>query len=100
MKQHEPLTPYEVWCPKCRVTFAIGTRQCIHCGGRLGKRGSARSFGRSRMQTAETPEIPEMPEMAVEELPDETPRVRFSPMTLLWIILIAGTFAQRACQGG
>ena len=26
-------TDFQVHCPSCDVTFAIGTRNCIHCGG-------------------------------------------------------------------
>ena len=29
-------TPYEVYCYSCKVTFPIGTRQCIHCGRPIG----------------------------------------------------------------
>ena len=25
-------TPFEVYCPSCDVSFAVGTRRCIHCG--------------------------------------------------------------------
>jgi hypothetical protein len=32
-----PQTPYEVYCYHCRVTFPKETRQCLHCGGRLGE---------------------------------------------------------------
>jgi len=28
-------SPFEVRCHRCNVTFPIGTRQCIHCGGRI-----------------------------------------------------------------
>ena len=28
---------FEVRCPSCNVTFPVGTRQCIHCGGRTTK---------------------------------------------------------------
>ena len=37
-------TPYEVYCFRCRVTFPIGSRQCLHCGGPLfgtGERAAA-----------------------------------------------------------
>jgi len=30
-----PQTPFEVYCPSCKVTFPIGTRRCLHCGGRV-----------------------------------------------------------------
>ena len=28
---------YEVRCEACRVSFPLGTKTCLHCGGRLGK---------------------------------------------------------------
>jgi hypothetical protein len=31
-------TQFEVRCERCKTSFAIGTRQCIHCGGALGRR--------------------------------------------------------------
>jgi hypothetical protein len=27
--------PYEVRCYRCSCSFAPGTKQCLHCGGRL-----------------------------------------------------------------
>ena len=35
-----PTSPYEVRCSRCDVTFPIGTRQCIHCGGAISGRGT------------------------------------------------------------
>lgn len=32
-------TPYEVYCYACQVTFPVGQKRCLHCGGRLGPRG-------------------------------------------------------------
>lgn len=26
-------SPYEVRCPRCDVSFPVGTRRCVHCGG-------------------------------------------------------------------
>ena len=28
-------TPYEVYCFRCRVTFPVEARRCLHCGGPL-----------------------------------------------------------------
>ena len=28
-------TPYEVYCFRCRVTFPVEARRCLHCGGQL-----------------------------------------------------------------
>ena len=27
---------FEVRCPSCDVSFPVGTRRCLHCGGRTG----------------------------------------------------------------
>ncbi|MBW2500792.1 MAG: hypothetical protein JRF61_26210 [Deltaproteobacteria bacterium] len=32
---------YEVRCPRCDVSFPPETRECIHCGGRTGRRAAA-----------------------------------------------------------
>ena len=29
---HSPTAIYEVRCPRCDVSFPVGTRKCIHCG--------------------------------------------------------------------
>ncbi len=42
---------FEVHCPSCDVTFAVGTRHCIHCGGATtesgSQSGSQSRFGRA-----------------------------------------------------
>jgi len=35
----EKASPYEVRCPRCDVSFPVGTRTCLHCGGATGKPG-------------------------------------------------------------
>lgn len=32
-------SPYEVRCPRCDVSFPVGTRTCLHCGGPTGEAG-------------------------------------------------------------
>lgn len=29
---------YEVRCERCQTSFALGTKQCVHCGGAIGRR--------------------------------------------------------------
>jgi len=29
------MTSFEAWCPRCKVSWAPGTRTCVHCGGRV-----------------------------------------------------------------
>ena len=81
-------TPYEVRCDNCRVTHPVGTRRCIHCGGPIGR-------GRGGMRVT----IPTHGEDA--EL-DETTGARpglFSPVTLLWIVILLGGYLYRSCAG-
>ncbi len=88
MQTQGPRTPYEVYCNRCRVSFAPGTKRCIHCGDRL---------ARSRVQ----PELLIPPSLeASQELPEEEisrRRSRFSPISILWIVAALAVGIQRAC---
>ena len=83
--------PFEVRCERCRVTFPVGTRRCIHCGGPTG----------ASVRKAELRFEPmAAPEEAAEEADPELARRRFiSPLTLVWIALIAAGYLVRACSG-
>ena len=95
--QQEARTPFDVFCHNCKVTFALGTKNCIHCGGRLTPRGAPRAMGRIvHAEPFEPVGAPE--EVIVEETTGGRWRLPVSPVTLLWIVLIAGSVAQRACQ--
>ena len=83
--------PFEVHCDRCRVTFPVGTRRCIHCRGPTS--GSARKLALRFEPMRE-------PEEAPAELEPELARRRFvSPLTLVWIALIAAGYLVRACSG-
>lgn len=89
MQAHGPQTPYEVFCPRCNVTFPVGARQCLHCGGRL---------SRDRRQANEAP-------MTFGEgagpLEDERPRMApFSPVAVIWVLLFVALTVYRACTSG
>ena len=92
MQAREP-APFEVYCERCRVTFPLGTRRCIHCGGRT---STSRGDARARLEPADAPEI-----VDAEVDPDlGLGRRRFlSPVTLMWIVLIAAGYLYRACSG-
>ena len=45
MQAEKHTTPYEVLCHHCNVTFPVGTKRCVHCGGRLGRRGGGTAPG-------------------------------------------------------
>jgi hypothetical protein len=84
-------SPYEILCPRCNVTFPVGSRHCIHCGGPLGR---GRSLFAAAQAGADAP--PEEIEAA-----EEPPRSSaFSPVALLWAVLIAGGAIYRTCTGG
>ena len=87
---------FEVYCDRCRVSFPVGTRRCIHCGhATSGARGSSGL----RVEPAGGPGEPEAAEPDAELAP-ELVRQRFvSPVTLAWIVLIAAGYVYRACAG-
>jgi ribosomal protein L37E len=84
--------PFEVHCERCRVTFPVGTRRCIHCGS-----PTSRATRRHELRVEPARES----EMEASEAPDpELARRRFvSPLTLVWIALIAAGYLVRACSG-
>jgi hypothetical protein len=86
-----PGAPFEVYCDRCRVTFPLGTRRCIHCGGPTGSspRRLPSPFGAA--SGAEEIEAELDPTLARRRL--------LSPLTLVWIVLIVGGYLIRACSG-
>jgi hypothetical protein len=80
--------PYEVYCPRCSVTFPVGQKNCVHCGGRLSK---------ERLEPAEFA----IPFEEMEEVQEETATKRsaWSPLALVWLILFVGGTIYRACVG-
>ena len=88
MDASSPATPYEVQCERCRVSYPVGTRRCIHCNGVI---------GRKRFR----PQIPVPPgheEVFVEdEPPSKTGRI--SPLTFVWLLLLLGGYIYRSCGG-
>jgi len=92
------LTAYEVRCPGCDVTFPPGTRQCIHCGSRIGRPRLLGGSGELQSFEGGDP-FPEShaPESDTEPSGGRGLRIGF---TLVWLVLAVVTAAMRACQGG
>lgn len=86
MRADGPQTPYEVYCYQCHVTFPAGTRRCIHCGGRLSRKGGS------------IPDVSTNFDEAAAPYEEENPRTSpFSPLAVLGVLLaVAGTL-YRAC---
>ena len=80
-------TPYEVYCHPCRVTFPVGTRQCIHCGRPIGTTGApgAQPVGRG----------PAAPEDVLHEPQDPLNMARKLGGVSLWVLIAVGAAISR-----
>jgi hypothetical protein len=87
-------TPYEIRCHACEVSFPLGTRRCVHCGERLGRR-------RQRLIPSLDAGEPWEADELEEEAPAETATKRrfISPFTLMWLLAAIAVSIQRACAG-
>jgi len=81
-----PVNPYEVYCTRCSVSFPVGTRVCLHCGQPIGRAAAAPA----PLQRSAASD-----EDVLEEL--RTPSLKFSPLTLAWLVAGVATVAYRAC---
>jgi hypothetical protein len=87
MRGEAPANPYEVNCTRCRVSFPVGTRVCVHCGGPIGRAVTA------------APAVAG-PGPFDEELPEEVRgrSLAFSPTTFVWLLAAVATVIYRSCQ--
>jgi hypothetical protein len=88
MQPEGPQTPYEVYCNRCRVSFAAGTRRCVHCGSRLDP-----TRGQPRLLMP--PTLERHPDFEDEDVLPH--RSRISPISILWIVAAVAVGIQRAC---
>ena len=102
MQTERPLAPFEVYCGRCRVSFPVETRRCVHCGGPTGPALAAGGLRAGRAPVQAPVRAPAGAGAGAEEEAElETlgkPRA-FSPLTLVWIVLIVGGYAMRSCSG-
>ena len=94
MRALGPQNPYEVYCFQCNVTAPVGTRRCVHCGGRLSgapnqKRGALTELFEAGFTEAEEEE---------EEEEAPTSVASAAPKIALWILLLIGGFLYRLCE--
>ncbi len=86
-----PETTYlEVRCERCKTSFAPGTKQCIHCGGAIGRRLLA--FDALAGRGADVPGDSEREPNA----PDEQPKLG-RILQLAMIALVVVTAIARSC---
>ena len=88
-------TPYEVYCFRCRVTFPVEARRCLHCGGQLSGRGE-RAGAASPL--APRPGAPLPGDDDAEEGPVMMAR-RFGGI-VIWAIVALAAVLQNLCQRG
>ena len=92
MQSPGPQNPYEVYCYQCNVTAPVGTRRCIHCGGRLsGARDSQRAAFTDLLAGASS-EANEGGEELDGSIGSNAPKVA------MWILLAVGGVFFRLCN--
>jgi hypothetical protein len=90
---------YEVRCPACAVSFPVGTRRCIHCGGATAVPQTAARLAALRelpfeFEPADGPPMEEEPEQ-------KSPRRGGRGLALMWLLLAVAASIYRTCaQGG
>jgi len=94
--RQEQAASFEVRCDRCSVTYPVGTRTCIHCGGRLGRGGGIRAI-RAELGAAAARGAPAPAEIEEEELPGRSGIM--SPVAILWVVLLVGGAIYRLCAG-
>ena len=91
-----PLTAFEAWCPRCRVTWPPETRTCVHCGGRV---APTRALADDAMQggapAAEEIQGPRDAEAAARRSPMRLLRVGIAA---LWLALALAGSLLRHCN--
>lgn len=92
-------TPYEVYCQRCRVSFPVGTRSCIHCGERIG-RGRSPAPAPAPLRPGARRRPAGVPPPVMDDVEDELPTRSglMSPVAILWLVLILGGAIYRACS--
>lgn len=109
---------YEVRCHDCDVSFPVGTKRCIHCGGRTGSRPIFEEqiaadpqvvFAPNFAPTTDSNQFAEMSSDAVESIDpfadtlDEEKQPRGSIVRALgnlsWFLVIAALYLYRSCAG-
>ena len=87
---------YEVRCPRCDVTFPVGTPRCIHCGGPTGP-GEAPGL-RAGMRSLPLPAGPGR-ESSDEDEAEARPRGALSRgVAVLWLLAALAVSIYRACS--
>jgi hypothetical protein len=112
---HSPTAIYEVRCPRCDVSFPVGTRNCIHCGNPTvgadrvaileSMLGSSTAPDDEFSDLTENPSTVFFPDQSERELEtsDEPSSVGRSLIRSLggfiWVVVLIGFTLARNCGG-
>jgi hypothetical protein len=92
MRAPRPQNPYEIYCDQCNVSAPVGTRRCIHCGGRLSGAQGAQRSGFADLLKAELA-------VAGAEEEELEPSIGSAvPKIVMWIVVLAGGYLFRFCN--
>jgi hypothetical protein len=92
------MTPFEAWCPRCKVTWPPETRVCVHCGGRVAaSRAQPGATLRSEPATAEP--TPPQPADADELARPPVVRPMRIGIALLWLVVALASAVAQHCRG-
>lgn len=91
---------YEVYCNRCGVSFPIGTRRCIHCGGPTARQRQGGARPEPRLEFRDDGPFGAEDELEIEEEGIARRRGVFSPIALVWLALAVAMTVYRACTGG
>jgi hypothetical protein len=94
MRPRGPQNPYEIYCYQCNVTAPVGTRRCVHCGGRLSSGDGPRRAALTDLLEAEFTEADA--EGDGEELTTSVGSA--APKIAMWILLLIGGSLYRFCN--
>ncbi len=83
------MTQHEVRCLQCDVSFPVGTKRCLHCGGRVGARKEPPpARGRILFDVEEAEEA--------DESPVPRPIIR-KTVASIWLLLALAASLYRVC---
>ena len=90
-----PVTSFEAWCPRCRVTWPPEARTCVHCGGRV---APTRALADDVMQGATPPAASPSPREAEAAAPRSPLRLLRVGIAVLWLALALAGSLLRHCN--
>jgi hypothetical protein len=93
------MSPFEVRCYACDVSFPPGTKRCVHCGGPTGPPRDPAEAGTLSWTPGPPPQALE-PGAEDEEVVAPAQRMPVRIMTVVWLALAIAASLWRVCAEG